>query len=154
MARQRSAADLVIDHRGAGSKAMKTSWLVLLPVVFALCGCSSSRQVWVTQPPHSLVGWDGLGRNPNLPAIRRARTKPEKPRLASESEETASAIEKKEAELAGLRPYSREWVTLRRDIDAAEDARIAKILMICRGCEINTNQSKIESQVTTSSKTP
>jgi hypothetical protein len=133
---------------------MKMRWLAVLLSGFELCGCSSSRQVWVAQSHHSIVGWDGLGRNPDLPAIKRARSQPEKPQLASESTETASAIEKKEAELAGLRPYSHEWVTLRRDIDAAEDARIAKILMICKGCEIQINQAKIDPQVTASSKNP
>lgn len=133
---------------------MKTGWLVLLPVVIALGGCSSSRQVWVAPPHRSLIAWDGLGRNPDLPVIKRARTGPEKPQLASEPKETASAIEKKEAELAELRPYSREWVTLRREIDAAEDARITKILMICKGCEGLTDQPKIVPQVTASSRTP
>jgi hypothetical protein len=133
---------------------MKPGWLVFLPVVFALGGCCSSRPVWVTQPHGSLVGSDGFSRNPSVPATKRARAELEKPPLASESKETEAAIQKKEAELAGLRPYSREWVMLRRDIDAAEDARITKILMICKGCEFASAQSKRVSEITASAKDP
>jgi hypothetical protein len=132
---------------------MTTRWIVL-PVVFALCGCSSSRQVWVTQPHGSLVAWDGLGRDPILPPIKRARTKPEKPKLESESKETESAIESREAELARVPTYSREWVALRKAIDAEEDTRLAKILIICRGCDVPITPANTEPQVTFSSKAP
>jgi hypothetical protein len=125
---------------------MTTRWLVLLPFVLALCGCSGN-QVWDSQPHRSLAAWDGPGRDPKLRAIKRARAKPEEPK---------SAIENREAELAGLREYSREWVTLRREIDAEEDARIAKILVICRGCEAPSgeiNQTNQSSSLTPNRRT-
>ena len=103
---------------------------LFLPVVLALCGCSSGQQAWIAQP-HRLVAWDGLGRDPALPAVKRAHTKPEKPK--SEIQEK-SKTEDREAALAGLREYSREWAAVRKAIDAEEDARLAKILVICRGC--------------------
>jgi hypothetical protein len=49
--------------------------------------------------------------------------------------EDRSAIERKEAQLKKLPEYSKEWMALRRQIDAEDEARIAKILAICRGCE-------------------
>ena len=110
---------------------MPTRWLVL-SVVLALCGCSSSQQVWVAQPHHSHVAWDGLGRDPNLPVIKRTRAKPGQPK---------SQIEDREAELAKVRQFSREWVALRQVIDAEEDARIAKILVICRGCGTTSSET-------------
>ena len=100
---------------------MITKWLVL-SVVLALCGCSSSQQVQVSQPHR--FAWDGLGRDPNLPVMKRTRTKTDQPKLVSE------------AELAKLRPYSPEWVTLLGAIDAEEHARISKLMVICRGCEL------------------
>src|SRR5437764_1482952 len=115
----------------AGSEAMTTRWLVL-PILLALCGCSSTQHFWIAQPHRSLVAWDGLGRDPNLPPTKRTRTKLKK---LSSAEQPKSAYENREAELAGLRKYSREWVALRTAINAEEDARIAKILIICRGCE-------------------
>jgi hypothetical protein len=132
---------------------MTTRWMVLLPVVLALCGCSSSRQVWIVQPHPSLVAWDGFGRDPTLPPIKRARTKAEKPKPESEDKETESAIQAREAKLAGLPTYSREWVALRKEIDAEEDARLAKILIICRGCDVPITPNT-EPQVTFSSKAP
>lgn len=95
-----------------------------------------------------------MGRDPTLPPIKRARTKPEKSKPDNENKDTKSAIETREAELARLPTYSREWVALRRTIDAEEDARIAKILIICRGCEVPISQAKAEPQVTFSSKAP
>jgi hypothetical protein len=133
---------------------MTTRWIVLLPVALALCGCSSSWQIWVTRPHPSLAAWDSLGRDPTLPPIKRARTKPEKPKSENKNKETEPAIESREAELARLLPYSREWVALRGAIDAEEDARIAMILIICRGCEGLISPTKAEQQVTNSSEAP
>jgi hypothetical protein len=103
---------------------MITKWLVL-SAVLALCGCSSSQQVQVSQPRR--FAWDGLGHNPNLPLTKRTRAKTEEPKPISES---------RDAELAKLRPFSREWVTLLKVIDAEDDARISKLMIICRGCEL------------------
>ena len=115
---------------------MMTKWLVLL-VALALCGCSSSPQGQisrgqvsqgqvsqgrVSQPPR--LAWDGLGRDPNLPAMKWGRTKTGEANLTSE------------AELAKLHPYSPEWVSLRGQIDAEEQARISKLMVICRGCNL------------------
>lgn len=103
---------------------MIAKWLVL-SAVLALGGCSSSQQVQVSQPHH--FAWDGLGRDPNLPVVKRTRTKTEEPKPTREN---------REAELAKLRPFSREWVNLLQAIDAEDDARISKLMIICRGCDL------------------
>lgn len=103
-------------------------WLVL-SVVLALCGCSSSQQVQVSQPHR--FAWDGLGRDPNLPVTKRTRTKADEPRPVSQN---------RDAELANLRQFSREWVTLLQAIEAEDDARISKLMIICRGCELASRE--------------
>jgi hypothetical protein len=103
---------------------MITKWLAL-SVVLALCGCSSSQQVQFSQPHR--FAWDGLGRDPNLPATKRTRTKIDEAKPASQN---------RDAELAKLRQFSREWVTLLQAIEAEDDARISKLMVICRGCEL------------------
>jgi hypothetical protein len=107
---------------------MITKWL-LLSVVLALCGCSSSQQVQVSQPHR--FAWDGLGRDPNLPVTKRIRTKADEPKPASQN---------RDAELAKLRQFSREWVTLLQAIEAEDDARISKLMIICRGCELASRE--------------
>jgi hypothetical protein len=108
---------------------MITKWLVL-SVVLTLCGCSSSRQVQVSQPHR--FAWDGLGRDPNLPVTTRTRAKAEGPKPISEN---------RDAELAKFRPFSREWVNLLQAIDAEDDARISKLMIICRGCELASREA-------------
>jgi hypothetical protein len=110
--------------------------LVALAGMLTLCGCSSSQQVWVSQPQSSYFAWDGLGRDPNLPAIKRSRRMPE------QAKKSADDYDSDEAELAGLREYSREWVVARKALDAKEDARLAKVLVICRGCDPPSRDSR------------
>src|SRR5689334_6677706 len=98
---------------------MIAKWLVLL-VVLALCGCSSSQQVQVSQLHH--FAWDGLGRDPNLPVTKRTRMRAEEPKPISEN---------RDAELAKLRPFSLEWVTMLQAMNAEDDARISKLIVIC-----------------------
>jgi hypothetical protein len=107
---------------------MITKWLAL-SVVLALCGCSSSQQVQFSQPHR--FAWDGLGRDPNLPATKRTRTKIDEAKPASQN---------RDAELAKLRQFSREWVTLLQAIEAEDDARISKLMVICRGCELASRE--------------
>src|SRR5438094_1344996 len=107
---------------------MITKWLVL-SVVLAVCGCSSSQQVLVSEPHR--FAWDGLGHDPNLPVTKRTRTKTEEPKPTSQN---------RDAELAKLRQFSREWVTLLEAIEAEDDARISKLMIICRGCELASRE--------------
>jgi hypothetical protein len=115
---------------------MIPKWLVLTAVL-GLCGCSSSQPIQFSQPYR--LAWDGLGRDPNLPVTKRTRTTTEPVSRTSES---------RDAELAKLRPFSREWVAMLQAIDAADDARISKLMIICRGCEL---ASRDRDRITSSS---
>jgi hypothetical protein len=118
---------------------MKLKWLALLPAVLALGGCGASQQVRLAQSQG--IAWDGQGRDPNLPAISRGRVKTEKPEAANEG---------REAELAGLPEYSREWVAVRKVMDTEEDARLSKLLVICRGCgSANSEINRVSQSATT-----
>ena len=120
---------------------MIPKWLVL-SAVLGLCGCSSSQPVQFSQSDR--LAWDGLGRDPNLPVPKRTRTR---------IEQASSKSESRDAELAKLRPFSREWVTLLEAIGADDDARISKLMIICRGCELaSRDQDRIPSSSPSTSK--
>jgi hypothetical protein len=116
---------------------MRTTCSILLLGFLALSGCSSNRQARVAEPQGALIAWDGLGQDPNVRLVRHAHVVVDK--------QSTVEIEAKEAALAKLREYSREWVALRREIDAAEDARIAKILVICTGCDTAAKPAPVSS---------
>ncbi len=117
---------------------MAVRLLLVQILCFSLCACSSGRQIWVMEPSRSFAFW--TDHSNQLPA-RQRHHRIQKPtsKETSKSEEKPkiedqSAIEREEAELDSLPKYSHEWVARRRQIDAEEDARITKILSICRGC--------------------
>lgn len=102
---------------------MITKWLALT-VVLALCGCSSSQQGQISQSDR--FAWDGLGRDPNLPAMKRGRTNTGEARPASA------------AELARL--HSQEGMSRHGQTDAEEHARISRLMVICRGCDLASTE--------------
>lgn len=118
--------------------------LVLQLLWLSLCGCSSGQELGVAPPHRSFVYWHGRdGDHLNLPRVGKSHHQGPKLKPAEEAKseiEDRSAIERKEAELDKLPKYSHEWVVLRKQIDAEEDARIAKILVICRGCETDGSE--------------
>ncbi|MET4391716.1 hypothetical protein ABIB73_007508 [Bradyrhizobium sp. F1.4.3] len=79
------------------------------------------------------IAWDGLGRNPNLPAP------PPRQRLANAAA-TIDLVVKEDALLARLAPRSSEWFAAQRKIDADRDKRLAAKLIICRGCSPPTSK--------------
>ena len=99
------------------------------------CHDRKASRAWATRMPtlrtirNAAIAWDGLGRDPHVPVKKRTRTKTEEPKLLSE------------AGLAELRPYSPEWIALRSAIDAEEQARISKLMVICTGCEVASNDA-------------
>ena len=123
---------------------MMVRWLVLQLLWLSLCGCSSGQQVWVAQRHRSFAFWyGGDGHHPSLPPAGQIHDQSPKPKSAEDEKsriEDRSAIERKEAELDRLPKYSREWVALRKQIDDEEDARLTKILVICRGCETASSE--------------
>src|SRR5258707_3169400 len=106
---------------------MRARWSIVVPALLVLGGCSTSRQAWVAVPHGTSIAWDGSGQDPNVRRIRHARVTKN---LTAEIN-SREAAPSREAALATLPAHSREWVSLRREIDAAEDARIAKLLVIC-----------------------
>jgi hypothetical protein len=98
-------------------------WSAFVPVLLGLCGCSSSPPVQLAHvSPHRIVTWAGPVR-PS--AVKRAQVKPFQPKAIDRS---------REAELAALPKHSPEWWSVHDAIEAEEDARLGKILVICRGC--------------------
>ena len=95
-----------------------TRWLALVPVLLVLCICSSSQPVRLAQA--RVVAWDGPDR---LPAVKQAQLKSEKPKSVDRNRETVLAAHR-----------SPEWWEVQNAIAAEEDARLAKILVICKGC--------------------
>jgi hypothetical protein len=109
---------------------MTVRWSVL-PVWLVLCGCSSPGPQALLAPPHrSWAATQGHYRSPQLEALDDKPSKPEQPN---------PAIEARKAELERLPKYSHEWIALRKQIDAEieadDNARIAKVMVICRGCD-------------------
>ena len=89
-----------------------TRWLALVPVLLVLCVCSSSQPVRLAQA--RVVAWDGPDR---LPAVK------------------AEPVDRnRETKLAAIPNHSPEWWAVLNAIEAEEDARLAKILVICKGC--------------------
>ena len=89
-----------------------TRWLALVPVLLVLCVCSSSQSVRLAQA--RVVGWAGPDRPPAVKAEPVDRNR--------------------ETKLAALPDHSAEWWAVLNAIEAEEDARLAKILIICKGC--------------------
>jgi hypothetical protein len=106
---------------------MTVRWLVLQLLWLSMCGCSSSQQVWVAQPHPSFAYWDG---EPTPPSVGHDQGPKSKVAQEMPNTEDRSAIERKEAQLEKLPEYSKEWMALRKQIDAEDEARIAKILTI------------------------
>lgn len=131
---------MITAHK-VGTMAARS--LVLQLIWLALCGCSSGQQVWTGKYNTFYPYWDGRDRNLNPPITRLVHAKSQRTKSAEEQTSTIEsrlAIENREAELDRLPKYSPEWVALRKRIDAEEDARIARILVICRGCEIASSK--------------
>ncbi|WP_426424881.1 hypothetical protein [Bradyrhizobium genosp. A] len=81
------------------------------------------------------IAWDGLGRDPNLPApLHRQRLATTAPTIDPTAGEDAL--------LASLPPKSSEWFAAQRRIDADRDKRLAAKLVICRGCSELASKSE------------
>ena len=99
-----------------------------------LSSCSHGSGCYLPPPTSTLASWDGLGAvsGPNKAKSK----KTQKPTSAQErSGPTASDdASPEESELAGLKPYSGQWWSVRDAIDRADEVKLAKKLIICRGC--------------------
>ena len=96
-------------------------------IVSALTVCSmyviSGRGALAKDP----IAWDGLGKDPNKPAVRLPKHRPPP---------SASAVTNAEREkvLSTLEPNSAAWWALKEEIDAESDRQMKKNLVICPHC--------------------
>jgi hypothetical protein len=109
-------------------------WLFLILIAVTLSGCCGlGAGCGVVPSSARLLAWDGLGPdNFNRPQKRSTRIARSKPTVT-----VAAKVEQpsnKEAELAGLPKNSPEWWTLHDQVEADADAKLARNLIICRGC--------------------
>jgi uncharacterized protein YraI len=83
---------------------------------------------YIQSSASTMAGWDELD-----PLPKSVDGKTAKVRKTSEpavSDDTSPS----EAELAALKPYSKEWWSVRDAIDRAAEMKLAEKLIICRGC--------------------
>jgi hypothetical protein len=117
----------VRDSVHANGSAM-LNWVAIILAALALSGCATADHDCREGLPGKSIAWDGLGRDPNEPA-RAHRT------LAIKSPtEAASSAPDDEVVLAAVPKYSKEWVALYETMLARDDAKLARDMIICRGC--------------------
>jgi len=97
-----------------------TRWFALVPVLLVLFVFGSSQPVRLAQA--RVVAPSGPA---PLAAVKRTQAKHEKPKPADLDPETR---------LAAFPVHSPEWWAVLGAIEAEEDARLAKALVICKGC--------------------
>ena len=109
-------------------------WLLirrLLSVItanLALSGCCNLGSECYVQPPTStMASWDRRD-----PVPKRDNRKTAKIRRTGEA--AASDTSPNAAELAALKQYSSEWWSVHDAIERAADVKLAKRMIICRGC--------------------
>jgi hypothetical protein len=93
----------------------------------ALAGCAVAPQAHLTSDPafkSARYAWDGAGKDPNQP---RTAAQP------SRATRTAAASERAKSQ-AGPQPYSKEWWQTQDGIEAEQDAKVNRSLVICQGC--------------------
>ncbi|WP_249154183.1 hypothetical protein [Bradyrhizobium manausense] len=93
----------------------------------ALAGCAVAPQAHLASDPAfrpARYAWDGAGEDPNRP-----HTAAQPSRAAR----TVDASERAKSQ-AGLQPYSKEWWQAQDGIEAEQDAKVNRSLVICQGC--------------------
>ncbi|MDE5443403.1 hypothetical protein GWG65_18525 [Bradyrhizobium sp. CSA207] len=96
----------------------------LLLLSLALAGCAMGPQAHLAPDAAftpARYAWDGAGENPNHP------------RAGSEPRQTATRSERNMSQ-AGLQPNSKEWWQAQDGVEAEQDARVNRSLVICQGC--------------------
>ncbi|MDA9464944.1 hypothetical protein [Bradyrhizobium sp. CCBAU 53415] len=96
----------------------------LLLLSLALAGCAMGPQTHLASDPAfkpARYAWDGAGQDPN------------QPRASSQPTRTAARSERNRPQ-AGVQPSSKEWWQAQDGIEAEQDARVNRSLLICHGC--------------------
>lgn len=107
-------------------------WIFLLSIAVSLSGCCAFGGGCGDGLSVHALAWNGPGPNDPYRSPKRAT------RIVRSKQTitVATPVEpsKKEAELAALPKHSPEWWSLHDAIEAEADAKLAKTLIICRGC--------------------
>jgi predicted small lipoprotein YifL len=117
--------------------AMSKRLLFVIAAASALGGCCGLGGACYLPPPSSkLTNWDGPGpyANRDNRKVAKARKGKISDLLKSETSSNQAALASNDGELATLKPYSKEWWVVRQALDRAADLRLAKRMIICRGC--------------------
>jgi hypothetical protein len=105
--------------------------IAILLVASALGGCAtsglSSREIL---PENSFV-WDGLGDDPSQPVRPRRTAAIRKP---TDPVSSMASMRDDDPALAAAPKYSKEWVARYAAEQVMDDAKLAQVLVICRGC--------------------
>lgn len=96
--------------------------LVLLSFCAALAGCANAPAA-----ERRPLAWDGLGQNPNRPAITKRR-------LANHAAPASDPNVERQRVLGTLRPYSDAWWAVQDEIEAEKDRQLGSKLVICGSC--------------------
>jgi hypothetical protein len=105
---------------------MSRRFAFVITAGLALAGCAGNGH-YIQPTSTVLTRWDEV--------VYPAKTKNVKSAKARKQDETvASSGDSAEAELAGLKPYSPEWWSVRDAIDRTAEIKLAKKLIICRDC--------------------
>jgi predicted secreted hydrolase len=108
-------------------------WIFLISIAVTLSGCCGLGTSCGVTPRVHLLAWDGLNPdNSNRPPERPTRIFHSRP--TGRSVAAADHSSNKEAELAALPKYSQEWWSVHDQIEVEADAKLARALVICRGC--------------------
>lgn len=101
--------------------------IAIILVAFALGGCATADHSSRESLPGKSLAWTGLSE----PA-RAHRTMVNKE--PADADSSTASVPDDEAALAAVPKYSKEWVALYDAMQARDDARLARALIICRGC--------------------
>lgn len=109
---------------------------LLTAASFILASCCGGTQGYLHPATGTRDNWGRLVPTPNKlhPAARKKRATVAARPADSPTEEAFS----QEQALDGLRPYSKEWWSVRDAIDRASEANLGKKLIICRDCMPST----------------
>jgi|KBSSwiStaDraftv2_1062776.scaffolds.fasta_scaffold1917317_1 hypothetical protein len=101
----------------------------VLAASLALGGCCFDG-CYMPPPTGPLASWDGLGPMPKPFHAKLVRVKAHPPAQVV----AAAASVPSEADLANLKPYTKEWSIMLNAINRAADEELMRKLEICQGC--------------------
>ena len=114
--------------------------LLFLPIAFCSCTAPAARLHPDISLKHRTFAWDGLGHDPNRP-----RAKVKRGGYPTSEEDSSRTREKA---IVSLRPYSAEWWTAHNEIEADNDKRLARKLVICDRCLQRSSQVDVTGTIT------